>query len=81
MTFSQEVNGQVVESSYSDSPCIGYHFIAFFCVTFGIQGLGGCCGETLLVKGIGAALTIIGAILIRLAYCAKCDKTERFSFR
>lgn len=62
-------------SSWSDSR-IGYHFIGFFCLTFGIQGLGGCWGEALLVKVMGAALTIIGAILIRLACRAKCDKPE-----
>lgn len=54
----------------------GYHFLSYLCIVFGAQGLWGCWGEALLLKGLGAVLMIIGAILIRLAYCPKCDTTD-----
>ena len=54
----------------------GYHFLSCLCIVFGAQGLWGCWGEALLFKGLGAALMIIGAILIRLACCPKCDTTD-----
>lgn len=45
----------------------GYHFLGFLCIVFGVQGIWGCWGEALLLKGLGAALMIIGAILTRRA--------------
>lgn len=55
---------------------LGYYFLGCFCVAFGAQGLLGCWGEGLSLKGLGAALMIIGAILIRLACYSKSDTKE-----
>lgn len=44
----------------------GYIFIGSFCLVFGAQGLWGCWGENLLLHGLGAALTMTGAVMIRL---------------
>ncbi|MCQ2178620.1 MAG: hypothetical protein MJY91_00755 [Bacteroidales bacterium] len=55
---------------------IGYHFLGYSCVAFGAQGIWECWGKALLLKGLGAALMIIGAMLIRLACCPKCDTTD-----
>ena len=54
----------------------GYHLLGCFCFVFGVQGLWECWGEALFLKGLGSALMIIGAILIRLACCPKCDTTD-----
>lgn len=54
----------------------GYHILGYFCFVFGVQGLWGCWGEALFLKVLGSALTITGAILIRLACRPKCDITD-----
>lgn len=54
----------------------GCHFLNCLCIVFGAQGLWGCWGEALLLKVLGAALMIIGAILTRLACCPKSDTTD-----
>lgn len=54
----------------------GYHFLGYLCIFFGAQGLWGCWGEALLLKGLGAALMITGAIFFRLACGPKCDTTD-----
>lgn len=55
---------------------MGYNFLGCFCAAIGAQGVWGCWGDALLLKGLGAVLMIIGAILIRLASCPKCDTTD-----
>lgn len=55
---------------------IGYHFLGFFCLIFGFQGLLGCWGDEILSKGLGATLTIIGSIMIRSACRIKRDTEE-----
>ena len=55
---------------------MGYNFLGCFCAAIGAQGVLGCWGDALLLKGLGAVLMIIGAILIRLASCPKCDTTD-----
>ena len=54
----------------------GYNILGCLGIFFGVQGLWGCWGEALLLKVLGAALMIIGAILTRLACCPKSDTTD-----
>lgn len=54
----------------------GYNILGCLGIFFGVQGLWGSWGEALLLKVLGAALMIIGAILTRLACCPKSDTTD-----